>query len=150
MTKSPWTPERVAMLRQMRLVQGLSCLQCAKALSLTGHKFTRNAVVAKCDRLGLASPEARNLTRAQHAKALGRKPQPPAVVDRSSEKGAPRSDTNVRFIDKADWQCQMFVGGESHDTGLICGAMREGEKPYCKACAKLAYEPITPPKRRAA
>lgn len=139
--ETPWTPEREAMLRQMRTVQGLSCLQCARALSLTGHKFTRNAVVAKCDRMGLKAPEARNVTRAQLAQARGQKAQPVLHIDRSREVGAPRGSWNVRFMDKDDGCCMMFVGGESHETGLICGRMRDGDRPFCKDCSRLAYVP---------
>lgn len=136
--KSPWTPERVELLRRLRCVEGLDPRRIAKALTLTGHKFTRNAVIAKCDREGFEPPsKIPNTT----------KKAPVLHIDRSREIGAPRSDTNVRFIDKADWQCQMFVGGESHETGLVCGRAREDGKPYCKSCAAIAYEPEE--KRRA-
>lgn len=149
MSESPWTDERVDLLRRLR-AQGVACSKIAAALSMTGHKFTRNAVIAKCDRLGLTKDGRHNLTRAQHAKALGRAIPPVTAIDRSRERGAARGETNVRFIDKLDWQCLMFVGGESRETGLICGREREDGKAYCNLCCKLAYLPPEPMWRKVA
>ena len=148
MSESPWTEERVELLRRLR-AQGVACSKIAAALSMTGHKFTRNAVIAKCDRLGLIKDGARNQTKQQYAKALGRAIPPLIAEDRSRETGAPRGPWNVRFMDRDESTCLMFVGGESHETGLICGRAVFGDKPYCKACCKLAYLPPET-KRRAA
>ena len=82
MSQSPWTEERVALLRRLR-AEGVSCARIAAALSMTGHRFTRNAVIAKCDRLGLGKLESANVTKAQRAKALGRAVPPVLHIDRS-------------------------------------------------------------------
>lgn len=130
-----WTPEREGLLKIL-WAQGLSASEIAKRLG----GVTRNAVISKRDRMGLPGRDAsaQRLTKAQAAKSLG-KSVPVLIIDRSRERGAQRGDTNVRFIDKADWQCQMFVGGESHETGLVCGVKREDGKPYCRFCCTIAY-----------
>ena len=148
MSESPWTEERVELLRRLR-AQGVACSKIAAALSMTGHKFTRNAVIAKCDRLGLIKDGARNQTKQQYAKALGRAIPPLIAEDRSRETGAQRGDWNVRYCDKSETHCVMFVGGESRETGLICGRKRQDGKPYCSECCKLCSEPAEA-KRRAA
>lgn len=136
--KHGWTPDREALLKIL-WAQGLSASQIAKRLG----GVTRSAVIAKRDRMGLPGRDASrsHLTKAQHAKALGNAPPQPTSIYRSRETGAARSEFNVRFIDKEDGHCLMFVGGESRETGLICGREREEGKPYCSACKRIAYLP---------
>lgn len=142
-----WTPDRENLLRIL-WTQGLSANAIAKKLG----GVTRNAVIGKRVRMGLpdrASSGSPRESKAQHAVARG-KPIPPLLpIDRSRETGAQRGPWNVRFMDRDESTCLMFVGGESHETGLICGRAVFGDKPYCKACCKLAYLPPET-KRRAA
>jgi len=132
-----WTPDRAEKLA-MLWAKGLSASEIARQL---GNGITKSAVISKKDRMGLPSRDESSpkISKAQAAKSLGTAPV--FFVDRSREKGAARGDWNVRFIDKWDWHCLMFVGGESHETGLICGRPREEGKPYCKSCARIAYLP---------
>lgn len=146
MSESPWTEERVALLRRLK-AQGVSNPKIAKALTLTGHKFSRNAVGAKCDRLGIESPET-NLSRAQLAAARGKSAPPMMVVSNTRETGAPRGPHNVPFKDRDESACLLFVGGESRETGLICGRPREEGKPYCSQCRRIAYLPPEPMRRK--
>ena len=140
-----WTPDRENLLRIL-WTQGLSASQIAKKLG----GVSRNAVVGKIHRMGLPLRETpHKQTKAEHAKNLGRVVPPVFFVDRSRETGAERGTWNVRYANKSDTHCMMFVGGESHETGLICGRAVFGDKPYCKACCKLAYLPPET-KRRAA
>jgi GcrA cell cycle regulator len=143
---SGWTPDREALLKIL-WTQGLSANQIAKRLG----GVSRNAVIGKRIRMGLPERDSKSprLTKAQAAKSLGKFSPQGLVIDRSRERGAPRGDWNVRFVDRTDSHCVMFVGGESHETGLICGRAVFGDKPYCKACCKLAYLPPET-KRRAA
>lgn len=133
-----WTPEREGLLKIL-WTQGLSASQIAKRLG----GVSRNAVIGKRVRMGL--PERNNstskLTKAQRAKALGTAPPEVCSIDRSRERGARRGPHNIAFKDKSESSCLMFVGGESHDTGLICGAEREEGKPYCSNCKRIAYLP---------
>lgn len=136
-----WTPDREGLLKAL-WTQGLSASQIAKRLG----GVSRNAVIGKRVRMGL--PERNNstskLTKAQRAKA------PPEVcnIDRSRETGAARGPHNIAFMDRNESTCLMFVGGESRDTGLICGAVRAEGKPYCSKCSRIAYVPAPEMKRR--
>ena len=132
-----WPPELAEKLA-MLWAKGLSAAEIARQL---GNGVSKSAVISKKDRMNLPSREegAPKISKAQAAKALGTAPV--FFVDRSRERGAQRGETNVRFIDKWDWQCLMFVGGESRETGLVCGRPREEGKPYCSACRKLCYLP---------
>lgn len=132
-----WTADREALLKIL-WAQGLSASEIAKRLG----GVSRNAVIGKRIRMGLPERDgsAPRITKAQAAKSLG-KSVPVLVIDRSRERGAARGDWNVRFMDKWDWHCLMFVGGESHETGLICGRPREEGKPYCADCSRIAYLP---------
>ena len=143
---SGWTPDREALLKIL-WTQGLSANQIAKRLG----GVSRNAVIGKRIRMGLPERDSKSprLTKAQAAKSLGKFSPQGLVIDRSRERGAPRGDWNVRFVDRTDSHCVMFVGGESHETGLICGRSTFGDKPYCTDCCKLAYLPPET-KRRAA
>ncbi len=135
---SGWTPDREALLKIL-WTQGLSANQIAKRLG----GVSRNAVIGKRIRMGLPERDSKSprLTKAQAAKSLGKFSPQGLVIDRSRERGAPRGDWNVRFVDRTDSHCVMFVGGESHETGLICGRSTFGDKPYCTDCCKIAYLP---------
>lgn len=135
---SGWTPDREALLKIL-WTQGLSANQIAKRLG----GVSRNAVIGKRIRMGLPERDSKSprLTKAQAAKSLGKFSPQGLVIDRSRERGAPRGDWNVRFVDRTDSHCRMFVGGESHETGLICGREREDGKSYCNLCCKLCYLP---------
>ena len=132
---SGWTPDREALLKIL-WTQGLSANQIAKRLG----GVSRNAVIGKRIRMGLPERDASSprLTKAQAAKSLG-KTTPVLIIDRSREKGAARGDWNIRFIDRNEYHCRMFVGGESHETGLICRMSRIEGKPYCRVCCTIAY-----------
>lgn len=135
-----WTPERAEKLA-MLWAKGLSASEIARQL---GNGITKSAVISKKDRMGLparASDGGQRESKAQQARARGKEPPPLIVVDRSRETGAPRGPHNVAFKDRDESSCLLFVGGESRETGLICGRPREEGKPYCVACARIAYLP---------
>lgn len=140
-----WTPDREGLLKIL-WTQGLSASQIAKRLG----GVSRNAVIGKRVRMGL--PERNNstskLTKAQRAKALGTAPPEVCSIDRSRERGARRGPHNIAFKDRSERSCLMFVGGESRDTGFICGREREDGKAYCNRCCKLCYVPAPEMKRR--
>lgn len=150
-TNDAWPAERVSKLRVL-WTQGLSATEIAKQLGVT-----RCAVLGKVHRLNLplramatggsnAHRSRRAKAAAQRAaaevKALGRVVPPVSLpIDRSRETGAARGPHNIAFKDRSEFSCLMFVGGESHDTGLICGREREDGKAYCNLCCKLCYLP---------
>jgi GcrA cell cycle regulator len=75
-----WTDERVELLRQ-HWIEGKSASQIA---SLLGHGLTRNAVIGKVHRLGLAG-------RAKSASPAGSHPRPASSRQGAPHAGAPRA-----------------------------------------------------------
>lgn len=144
-----WSPDQVGLLK-VRWAQGKSATQIAKEL---GNGITRNAVISKIHRLELPkrleAAGGNDADRARRVKGVTKANMPAMAATPVKEKGAARGPWNIPFIDQNGGSCLMFVGGESRDTGLICGRSTFGEKPYCKACCRLAYLPPEA-KRRAA
>lgn len=143
---SSWTPDREALLKVL-WTQGLSAQQIAKRLG----GVTKSAVISKKDRMGLparASDGGQRESKAQHARARGKEPPPLIPIDRSRETGAARGPHNVAFKDRDESSCLLFVGGESRETGLICGRPREEGRPYCSQCKRIAYLPPEPMRRK--
>lgn len=142
-----WTTDREALLKVL-WTQGLSASQIAKRIG----GVSRNAVIAKVHRMGLPQRDnsTSKQTRSERAKARGSAPPLAFNTDRSRETGAARGPNNIPFNDRDESSCLMFVGGESHDTGLICGRSAYGEKPFCKDCCKIAYLPPEPKRRKVA
>lgn len=149
-----WTPEREGLLKVL-WTQGLSASQIAKRLG----GVSRSAVIGKIHREELPKrggpshgnvKARRNMVENGALRVRKSEPKPPLIpIDRSRETGAQRGDWNTRYCDKSEDQCVMFVGGESRETGFICGRIRQFDKPYCSACARLAYVPAEPVRRRA-
>lgn len=157
---SPWTAERIELMRRLRFVEGLSAARIAAALSLTGHTFTRNSVIAKCDRLGWTgqvTAKQRAQRYSQQAKLAtnirdGRAPKPrkPKAPKPAAEKiepkpvreiGAPRGAWNLRFDEtRHHVHCQRFVGDESGARGLVCGRDVKPGKPWCAECLGAVYD----------
>jgi GcrA cell cycle regulator len=121
---------------------------------MPGPRVTRNAVIGKLTRLGMAARKqyAGNAgvvkkrkpgpPRAPSAKAKSIRPQgfKPPVEGPVRERGAIKGDWNVRFAERAHNQCPMFVLGEEGAQGLVCG--REvSTGSYCEQCAQIVFQP---------
>ncbi|MFZ2738961.1 MAG: GcrA family cell cycle regulator [Burkholderiaceae bacterium] len=134
---STWSAARTALLRKLK-AQGLSAAQIARAINAdkSGGPVTRNAVVGKCERLGLTTeaplrPNGRlssNRIKAGALRARHAQPGPPPP-------GA------VRFLDRAyGRQCAMFLNGEEGAMGFVCGAACAPERQFCAECMARAYD----------
>lgn len=145
-----WSPDQVGLLK-VRWAQGKSATQIASEL---GGGVTRNAVISKIHRLELPkrleAAGGNDIDRARRVKGVTKANAPAFAPTPIREKGAARGAWNVRYADKSESHCLMFVGGESRDTGFICGRIRQFDKPYCIACSKLCYVPAPEMKRRVA
>jgi GcrA cell cycle regulator len=134
---TPWPKEKEDRLRVLWM-QGLSASQIGKELGKT-----RNAIIAKRDRMGLPERLAhrstpKKLTRA--AKPAQRLPEPKQGP--VSPRGAPRRDkASVRFIERKPDQCAMFCEGEEGALGFVCGAPAELGRVWCSDCAGKVYAP---------
>lgn len=153
-----WTEERVTLLRKL-WAEGLSASQIAK--QLTG--VTRNAVIGKVHRLGLAgratpSRPAKRPVRAQRPRIIGptaprmRPPSmTPAVFVPQLEplRDAEGRAANVLTINEST--CKFPIGDPNDPDFAFCGrAANNGRNsgPYCADHARLAYQPSQAKKRR--
>jgi len=154
----PWTEERVQLLRRMRLVEGLSCGAIADALSrITGHRFTRNAVIAKCDRLKFDTPEHLRQDRSKQAvshsnrkrtykprdrvvRAVAPPPPPPKA---HKQIGATRGEWNMRYADAmGEDYCKRFVAEESGLDGMVCARATDERSAWCSECRADIFQPL--------
>ena len=160
-----WTDERVELLRQLWL-DGKSASQISAQL---GHGLTRNAVIGKVHRLGLAG-------RAKSPSSTVSTPRPaptPRIAPRaSSGGGAPRTavrgntalalspepmlDTRpvfledvvvpmslrVTIVELKEAMCRWPLGDPSSSEFRYCGSPSTGAGPYCTHHGKLAYQPV--------
>ena len=149
-----WTEERVALLRKL-WAEGLSASQIAK--QLTG--VTRNAVIGKVHRLGLAG----RATPSRPAKRPVR-PARPRVIGPTAPRMRPPSNMPhvviphlepMRFADGNvasvltlnESMCKYPIGDPTDADFAFCGR-GSAFGPYCTDHARLAYQPSQAKKRR--
>jgi len=157
-----WTDERVELLRQLWL-DGRSASQISAQL---GHGVTRNAVIGKVHRLGLAgrakAPSSPAPPRAASAPRMA--PRPASSGARTAVRGAtalalaaePALDTRpvfqeddvvvpmslrVTIIDLKEAMCRWPLGDPTSSEFRYCGSPA-ASGPYCTHHGKLAYQPV--------
>jgi len=158
-----WTDERVELLRQLWL-DGRSASQISAQL---GHGVTRNAVIGKVHRLGLAGrakapSSAASPPRAASAPRMA--PRPASNGPRAVVRGAtalalatePALDTRpvfmeddvvvpmslrVTIIDLKEAMCRWPLGDPTSSEFRYCGSP-SASGPYCAHHGKLAYQPV--------
>ena len=163
-----WTEEKVELLRQLWL-DGKSASQVSAVL---GAGLTRNAVIGKVHRLGLAG-RAKSPT-AQSASGVVRTP---AAVRRATARPAAhiagatmvRGNTvlavavdaeleaqparlaeeivvpmslKVTIVDLKESMCKWPLGDPTSPDFRYCGSPAYGGCPYCQHHGKLAYQPV--------
>jgi GcrA cell cycle regulator len=158
-----WTDERVELLRQLWL-DGKSASQISAQL---GHGVTRNAVIGKVHRLGLAgrakSPSS-SASPPRAASAPRMSPRPAPSSARTAVRGAtalalasePMLDTRpvfqeddvvvpmslrVTIIDLKEAMCRWPLGDPTSAEFRYCGSPA-ASGPYCAHHGKLAYQPV--------
>lgn len=149
-----WTEERVALLRKL-WAEGLSASQIAK--QLTG--VTRNAVIGKVHRLGLAgratpSRPAKRPVRASRPRVIGpsaprlRMPSlTPSVVIPDLEPMKLEDGRAATVLTLNESMCKFPIGDPTDATFAFCGRASSCG-PYCQDHARLAYQPSQAKKRR--
>ena len=162
-----WTDERVELLAKL-WTEGLSASQIAAEL---GGNVSRNAVLGKIHRLGLA-----DRGKAQTAAATrARKPLRPA--DSAAPEEPPRQDDGlasstavsrplvsgpathrpddvvlpaserVTIMELREFMCRWPLGDPTTAEFRFCGARAITGLPYCAAHAQVAYQPVAERKR---
>ena len=135
-----WTDDRVEQLKTL-WTEGLSASQIARALG----GVTRNAVIGKVHRLGLAG-------RASPPRSSARAcPRCRGVVDAQHTCRSRRWWRKIRFtLDDGnfatvltinDRMCRWPIGDPSENEFHFCGRKPKGGSPYCEAHARKAYQP---------
>lgn len=136
-----WTVERVDQLKSL-WTEGLSASQIARAL---GEGITRNAVIGKVHRLGLAGratpsraerPRLPAAPRLHHLRV--REPEPPVVEE---EPLILEDGSFVGVLAINDRMCRWPIGDPSADEFHFCGRNPKNGSPYCEAHARKAYQP---------
>lgn len=156
-----WTEERVALLKKL-WAEGLSASQIAK--QLTG--VTRNAVIGKVHRLGLAgratpSRPAKRPVRINRPRVVGaatattgartrQPPQPYIEPEKPVLEPAVFDDGSIATVlTLNDRMCKWPIGDPQDETFAFCGR-NACSGPYCAEHARHAYQPATKRNRRAA
>ncbi|HET7333635.1 MAG TPA: GcrA family cell cycle regulator [Rhizomicrobium sp.] len=135
-----WTDERVDQLKSL-WTEGLSASQIARVLG----GVTRNAVIGKVHRLGLAgraSPSRSERPRMPIAPKTHQmrvhQPEPP-VVEEDPVTLDDGSFVGVLTIN--DRMCRWPIGDPSENEFHFCGRNPKSGSPYCEAHARKAYQP---------
>jgi GcrA cell cycle regulator len=140
MTQMNWSEDRVEQLKTL-WTEGLSASQIARALG----GVTRNAVIGKVHRLGLAgraSPSRSERPRlpVAHKTPTVRAHVPAApVVEEDPVTLADGSHATVLTI--SDRMCRWPIGDPAATEFHFCGRSPKSGSPYCEAHARKAYQP---------
>lgn len=139
-----WSDEKTELLRSL-WTEGLSASDIGKKVGKT-----RNAVLGKAHRLGLASridierPQRPSTPRVYVPKVKMEEPEPilepPLVLDDGS---------NVTVLTINDRHCRWPIGHPNEDTFHFCGLAPKADRPYCEAHARKAYQPQQSHRRKA-
>jgi GcrA cell cycle regulator len=134
-----WTDERVEQLKSL-WADGLSASQIARALG----GVTRNAVIGKVHRLGLAgragparSERPRN-TVAHKSVVRVAAPEPEIVEEDPITLDDGHFATVLTINDR---MCRWPIGDPSENEFHFCGRGPKSGSPYCEAHARKAYQP---------
>lgn len=137
-----WTDERIDRLKQM-WTEGLSASQIARALG----EVTRNAVIGKVHRLGLAGrataprverprPTPSSVPRIHVPRVAVMRAEP--VVEEPLE---PMPENAVTVADLSATVCRWPIGDPAQADFRFCGRTAKNGAPYCEAHVRMAYQP---------
>jgi len=162
-----WTKERIERLKEL-WGEGLSASQIAAEL---GEGVSRNAVLGKAHRLGLAqsqakvtdAPRLRTSTRLPNPSSSAEPPvqQDPAPVPRTTNQQPTRQPEviaapvqvvvpppeGVTIMELREFMCRWPLGDPTTPEFRYCGARAVEGLPYCSHHAQIAYQPATERKR---
>lgn len=158
MTIPTWTDDRIERLKKL-WEDGFSASQIAAEL---GH-VSRNAVIGKVHRLGLASRKTtttilapkkpasstfRPVSKLGARRAAARIADGNAVVIAQQEESEDRMQASVlpvfprvTLVELKPSSCKWPIGDPLTPEFRFCGAPTEGGSPYCSHHACLAYQP---------
>ena len=154
-----WTDERVELLKKL-WAEGLSASQIAGRLG----GVTRNAVIGKVHRLGLAGratssrssaprPRRTHVPRANRAPSLmfgtrGNTALKPQYEAEHDTEPAPLVELVIPLNERAsimtlkESMCRWPIGDPAEPEFHFCGRKKCGTLPYCEHHARMAYQPV--------
>ncbi len=155
-----WNDDRIAALRKMWL-EGMSASQVARQLG----GVSRNAVIGKVHRLGLAGREAPSRPRSLGGRPPGSRNQPKPVAAVVERAPAPKAITapppvpatpapaaiafdarpSATILTLGEHACRWPIGDPDQAGFGFCGARRTGHASYCEAHAGTALRKKTKP-----
>lgn len=134
-----WTEEMIAKLREM-WEGGAAASAIAETL---GEGLSRNAVIGKAHRLGLAARPSPVKT--SDTTAAAERTQPASVTRRAAPKAA-----RTTLLDLNDRVCKWPIGHPNEADFHFCGKPVSPGFPYCPEHCALAYQAQMPRKDRPA
>jgi GcrA cell cycle regulator len=149
-----WTSDRVELLK-MRFDAGLSCGQIAREIGVS-----RNAVIGKINRLGLA--RLKNVVARQPERRTAASVRPPRIITQHQILKVVRAEPQARVEEtliESGQRCSLFELNEAKcrwpisDPGTatfgFCGNEPVKGLPYCAGHARMAYQPAARQRLRA-
>jgi len=139
-----WTDERVEQLKAL-WTEGLSASQIARVLGAV----TRNAVIGKVHRLGLAGRAGPARSERPRSAVTRRSVAPAAAPSPEIVEEDPVVLEDGHFatvLTINDRMCRWPIGDPSESEFHFCGRKPRFGSPYCEAHARKAYQPQ--PQRR--
>ena len=140
MTQANWSEDRVEQLKTL-WTEGLSASQIARALG----GVTRNAVIGKVHRLGLAgraSPSRSERPRLPMApKAPSVRSHLPAAPVVEEDPLTLEDGSHATVLTISDRMCRWPIGDPAASEFHFCGRSPKSGSPYCEAHARKAYQP---------
>lgn len=154
-----WPKEHVLALED-GFKRGLSMSRIALKINQRfGSKYTRNAVIGKCQRLGLVRAghnrgydtfdQLRRSEKRKPRHQTARKPKsqnpwstvqrPKLVVDNTPISDLPPAIASISFAGLQDGLCKWPVGDPGHPDFGYCGQETVPLSSYCPTCLKRAY-----------
>ena len=132
-----WTPEKIAELTRLWMVEKLSISQCGKAMGIT-----RNSAMGKIHRLNLPVRIGTLSERApSHPKPLPSKVEPMPQESTTPVPEPPRGP--VKLIDATSRTCRWPLWGETDGFSSdfpVCGADRVPGLAWCSEHVKRAFQ----------
>src|ERR1700744_3127574 len=140
MTSVNWSEDRVEQLKNL-WTEGLSASQIARALG----GVTRNAVIGKVHRLGLAgraSPSRSERPRLPMApKVPSVRSHLPAVPVVEEDHLTLEDGSDATVLTISPRMCRWPIGDPAATEFHFCGRSPKSGSPYCEAHARKAYQP---------
>lgn len=148
--QQPWLPNQDEPLERL-WKEGRSASQIARELGSLGlRKCTRNAVIGRIHRLGLAKritpsyggPACTKEVRTARARRRTQKPPEQRAAPAIDSDPVAPLDPTLSVLKLSAFTCRYPIGDPLRPGFAFCGRTCSEEDPYCKHHAAIAYRPM--------